>query len=88
MTTKADKIILGIQICDRLKAADKVQKILTIYGCNIKTRLGLHEVTDDFCSESGLILLELFGESHMQQELENSLRDIDGIIVQKMKFEH
>ena len=39
--------IIGIKINDRIKEAGKVQQVLTDYGCSIKTRLGLHEVTDD-----------------------------------------
>lgn len=79
--------ILGISIFDRTKEAGHVQTILTRYGCSIKTRLGLHEVSDDFCSQSGLILLELFGEPKEQEKLEQKLRVIPGVEVQKMKFE-
>jgi len=53
--------VLGIRIEDRVKEAGEVQKVLTKFGCSIKTRLGLHEVSNDFCSSSGLILLELTG---------------------------
>ena len=36
-------IILGVHITDRLKNAVEVQKVFTEYGCNIKTRIGLHD---------------------------------------------
>ena len=36
-------IILGIHVTDRLKNAVDVQKVFTEYGCNIKTRIGLHD---------------------------------------------
>ena len=39
-----EHIILGIHITDRLKNAVDVQKVFTEYGCNIKTRVGLHDV--------------------------------------------
>lgn len=88
MTTKSNIVILGIRIYDRIKEADKVQQVLTQYGCYIKTRLGLHEVSENFCSQSGLILLELFGDVNKQKELENILRNISGLEVKKMLFEN
>jgi hypothetical protein len=82
-----NKVILGILIPNRTQNAPQVQKILTQYGCNIKTRLGLHEVNEETCSTSGLIILELFGEDAPCVELEKQLRALKGIQVQKMEFE-
>jgi hypothetical protein len=45
--------ILGIHVDDRIKRASDVQQLLTDYGCNIKTRIGLHEVTGKFCAGLG-----------------------------------
>jgi hypothetical protein len=78
--------ILGIFIHDRNKEAGRVQGILTKYGCSIKTRLGLHEVSEDFCASSGLILLELTGDVNECIRLENDLLAIDGTQIQKMVF--
>jgi hypothetical protein len=78
--------ILGILITDRQKEAGKVQSVLTKYGCSIKTRLGLHEATDDVCSTSGLLLLELTGDVSEMSKLENELVAIDGTQTQKMIF--
>jgi transposase len=78
--------ILGILISERTKAATKVQEILTRYGCSIKTRLGLHEATDDICSPSGLILLELTGEEAEMDKLEKELINVNGVHVRKMEF--
>ena len=55
-------IILGIHITDRLKNAVEVQKVFTEYGCNIKTRIGLHDVDANVCSPSGVVLIEFFGD--------------------------
>lgn len=63
-----------------------VQKLLTQYGCSIKTRLGLHEVSNDFCSASGLIILELTGPEVNQQNLHLELSKIPGITLRKMEF--
>jgi len=78
--------IIGILIKDRQKEAGEVQKALTSYGCSIKTRLGLHEVNENYCSNAGLILLELTGDYAEMDNLENALFKIEGIEVRKMKF--
>jgi hypothetical protein len=64
-----------------------VQKIFSKYGCNIKTRLGLHEVSEDVCSPSGLVLLEMFGKEEDILRMEKDLKAVEGIRVQKMVFE-
>ena len=47
-------VILGIHIQDRLKQVAEVQKLFTRYGCNIKTRLGLHDVNGNYCASTGI----------------------------------
>ncbi len=42
--------IMAIKISPRNEIAPNVQEILTRNGCIIKTRLGLHEATNDSCS--------------------------------------
>ena len=54
------KVIL-IKIDLRSTEAGKVQQVLTDYGCSIKVRLGLHEVSKEFCANDGLIVLEVEG---------------------------
>lgn len=78
--------ILGIAINNRMQSSIDVQDILTKFGCSIKTRLGLHEVTDEKCSVNGLIILELTGDSTEWEKIESELLKIDGVRVQKMKF--
>ena len=79
--------ILGIHITDRVKEISEVQAILTKFGCTIKTRLGLHEVKDDFCARSGLIILELTGNREEFVKLEKALLQVAGLEVKKMVFE-
>lgn len=81
-------IILGVHITSRQVNAVKVQELLTEYGCNIKTRVGLHHVHDDFCSTSGLMLLHMCGDENVCLELGEKLSRIEGISVQKMVFKH
>jgi hypothetical protein len=85
---KDEHHILGIHVDDRIKRASDVQQLLTDYGCNIKTRIGLHEVTGKFCAGFGLILLEMIGETGKIGELAKKLEAIEGVSVQQMVFDH
>jgi hypothetical protein len=78
--------ILGIHVSDRVKKAELIQPVLTKFGCTIRTRLGLHDVTEDFSSPTGMILLELTGDPKEFVKLENELLRIDGLEVKKMIF--
>jgi len=79
--------ILGIHVTNRVQDATRIQEILTKFGCSIKTRLGLHEVTEDYCAATGLILLELTGNPEEFEKLEKELVGIPGLEVRKMVFE-
>ncbi len=79
-------IILGIHISDRLKNAVDVQKVFTEYGCNIKTRIGLHDTSENVCSPSGVVLIEFFGTEDEASAMKAKLSAVDGVQVQKMVF--
>ena len=81
-------LIYGVHITNRVKHVPTVQNILTQYGCNVKTRLGLHEASDNECSPNGLILLEMVGDDKVCAEMAAKLRAVDGIEVQEMVFGH
>jgi hypothetical protein len=81
------RIVLGVQITNRVKNALEVQGILTEFGCNIKTRLGLHELTDATCSTIGLLIIETYGDAAKIREMEARLKAVHGIVVKKMVFE-
>ena len=85
---KADHVILGIHVTDRLRYAGEVQKVFTEYGCNIKTRLGLHEVSENYCAGEGVVPLELVGGPEVRGEMMAKLGAIDGIEVKEMVFAH
>ena len=76
------KHVLIVLVGMRNEAADKVQKILTGWGCFIKTRLGLHEDVLENCTQTGLIFLELVGEMEKLQELERKLNLIPSVNAQ------
>ncbi len=72
--------ILAVRVEQREEAAVNVQKILTEYGCSIMTRLGLHDRTsDNTCSPSGILLLQLCSPESISKELEKKLDAIAGV---------
>ncbi len=81
------RIVLGVQVTNRVKNVPGVQAILTEFGCNIKTRLGLHELTDTTCSTIGLLIIETYGEPAAVKEMEARLKAVHGVVVKKMVFE-
>ena len=81
-------LIFGVHVTNRANQVPKVQELLTEYGCNIKTRIGLHRVDDQVCSPRGLILLEMFGDLATCQQLKTKLAALEGVEVQEMLFEH
>ena len=83
----AKRIILGVQVTNRVQKIMDVQRILSKYGCNIKTRLGMHDVDQTSCSSTGLLLLETYGDEATILTMEEQLRAVGGLNVQKMEFE-
>lgn len=51
--------IIGIKLENRSSDALKLQEILTSYGCEIQTRIGLHPMGDYKCHNYGIILIEV-----------------------------
>lgn len=79
-------MIVGIHVSDRVKKSSDVQKIFTEYGCNIKTRIGLHDANDNVCAPNGVIVLEMVGDEGTCNEMVQKLGAHDGIDVQTMVF--
>ncbi|MDZ5254283.1 hypothetical protein [Clostridium sp. LIBA-8841] len=69
--------IMAIKLSPRTTVAPKVQEILTRYGCIIHTRIGLHEATENTCSTSGLILLNL--TPNEKEEIENLDKELNSL---------
>jgi hypothetical protein len=80
------RVIMGVKVTNRLNDVPAVQKVLSDHGCNIKTRLGLHDVDNKTCSTQGLLILELFGKDADLEFMEKKLKKIKGIVVKKMVF--
>jgi hypothetical protein len=77
--------VLGVHVQNRIAEASEVQNVLTKFGANIKTRLGIHDIHGGDHAD-GLLLLELCGEIKEWDELENSLSSLSGVKVAKMSF--
>jgi hypothetical protein len=74
-----DKSVLLVLVDHRKRSAVKVQKVLTAWGCLIKTRLGIHDGVLNHCSDTGLLILELVGEKTKRKELARKLGILPGV---------
>ena len=77
--------IFGIHISHRVESVPAVQAILTRYGCNIRTRLGIHGADATSCSPGGLLIVHAFGPEI--EEFYEELKTLKGIGLQRMDFE-
>jgi hypothetical protein len=73
------KSVLLILIGNRKESAVNVQKVLTAWGCNIKTRLGIHDGVLENCSDEGLLMLEIVGSEEDNRELARKVALIKGV---------
>lgn len=78
--------IMAIAVELRNRFAPDLQEVLTKHGCIIKMRLGLHDTSKDFCSERGLILLQLSGEENEITALKEDLTAIEGVSINTMSI--
>lgn len=78
--------IMAIKINGRTANAPRVQEVLTKYGCQIKTRVGFHEVSEDQCSMDGILVLQLFGDEEKVQSLYDELVEMDGVSAKFIEF--
>jgi hypothetical protein len=76
--------ILGILVERNHDVIVSAQKLLTAYGCNIRTRLGVNEVF--FGEPAGLIILELKGDEKQRLLLEKDLKALKQVHVRTMVF--
>ena len=77
--------IFGIHISHRTENVPALQATLTKYGCNIRTRLGIHDADTTSCSPSGLVLVDVFGPETEQFYM--ALSNLKGVGIQRMDFD-
>ena len=88
MASAMPHVIFGIHVISRNEHAPTVQSVLTEYGDSIKTRLGLHDVHEGFCSPNGLLLVEFSGDAARADAFAKRLSAIQGVEVKRMVFDH
>lgn len=71
--------VMTVLINNRMEHVPEIQHVFTKSGCIIKTRLGIHDAGEDFCSNEGLIILHLVGSDKEILELEENLNNISGV---------
>ncbi len=76
--------ILAMLVERNQEVIKSAQKVLTSFGCNIRTRLGVNEVF--FGEPAGLIILELKGDSEQRLLLEKELKSLNQVHVRTMVF--
>jgi hypothetical protein len=76
--------VMGILVERDQNVIMAVQRLLTAYGCNIRTRLGLNELF--FGEPAGLIILELKGDERQRLLLERDLMALKRVHVRTMLF--
>jgi hypothetical protein len=76
--------IFGVHISKRVESVPAVQAVLTKYGCNIRTRLGIHDADSTSCSPSGLLVVDVFGAA--VEDFYKELQAVEGVDLQRMDF--
>jgi hypothetical protein len=76
--------IIGILVEQNKDTVREVQKVLTSYGCCIRTRLGVNEVF--YGTPAGLIILELKGATKQCCLLANDLSLLKNVHVRAVMF--
>lgn len=79
--------VVAIIVENRGENAVNVQKVLTGWGCMIKTRLGLHDGVLDSCSPSGLIILEMVGAEEKLEEFVHKINLLKGAQAKRISLE-
>lgn len=83
----AKRVVIGVCITSRVKDVPVVQQILSEYGCNIRTRLGMHEVAGEYCAASGVVLLDMVGSPAEIDACQAKLTAVEGVQCQRLEFD-
>jgi hypothetical protein len=74
--------VAGILIREPEKSGEKLQEILSLYGCAIRNRIGLNRDGID----GGIVILDLSGDQTQINSLFNELDKIEGIEYKNISF--
>jgi len=76
--------LVAVKVGHREDSATKVQSILTSFGCNIKVRLGLHDLPDGACSPRGLIILQVIANEEELNGFLDELNKLDEVVARSL----
>lgn len=76
--------IIGLRLDNRTHNAAHLQEVLTKNGCSIKTRLGLHETSEQYCANDGLVILQPCGDKAAVEQLVTDLDALEGVTAKLM----
>ena len=76
--------IIGIMVDARTKTAPDVQEVLTNYGDNILSRLGIHDPGE---KDRGLITITFTGDEDRLQRLIDQLSAINGVTAKAVRLD-
>lgn len=76
--------IIGLRVDHRRSNALTLQKALTEFGCHIKMRVGLHETSETFCSDDGVIVLQVCGDEKTVEEMVTAFQALEGVSAKVM----
>lgn len=79
--------IIAMRVGQRVQTAAAVQEALTRYGCFIKTRLGLHDIGEDYCANDGIVILQVCGQKADIEKMTAGLNEIEGVKAKLMDLD-
>ncbi len=71
--------IIGVRVDNRVVSVAKFQEVLTRDGCSIKTRLGLHDVSEDVCAADGIVIIQPYGTKEAIDAMVSDMNGLEGI---------
>jgi len=76
--------LVAVKVGHREDSATKVQAILTSFGCNIKVRLGLHDLPEGACSPMGLIILQVTAQENELKKFLDELNQLEDVVARSL----
>lgn len=76
--------LVAVKVGHREESATMVQSILTSFGCNIKVRLGLHDLPEGACSPMGLIILQVTAPEAELNDFLKQLNDLTDVVAKSL----
>lgn len=76
--------IIGLRVNHRTGNAVKLQEVLTKFGCSIRLRVGLHETSEQFCSDDGVIMLQVCGDEASVKGMVDAFNQMEGVTAKMM----